>query len=44
MHAFDALGEGMMRRAMESNGSIDDYIAGEGEAADEKLQMLRWAS
>jgi nucleotide-binding universal stress UspA family protein len=39
MHAFDALGEGMMRRAFESN-AVDDYVAGEGESAAGQLQML----
>jgi nucleotide-binding universal stress UspA family protein len=40
MHAFDAPGEGMMRRALESNDAVDGYIAGEGESAAEQLQML----
>jgi nucleotide-binding universal stress UspA family protein len=40
MHAFDAPGEGMMRRALESNDAVEGYVAGVGEAAAEQLQVL----
>ena len=39
MHAFDAPGEGMMRRSMETEG-IEDYVASEREHAVEKLHGL----
>jgi nucleotide-binding universal stress UspA family protein len=37
MHAFDAPAEGMMRRAMEANEVIEDYVADRRSIALEKL-------
>ena len=40
MHAFDAPGEGMMRLAMESPETVDDYVDREGGLATERLRKL----
>jgi nucleotide-binding universal stress UspA family protein len=40
MHAFDAPGASMMRRAMENPQAIDQYVDAEGEHAAAKLRTL----
>ena len=40
MHAFDALGEGMMRRALEREEAVDRYVDTERERLAVKLQAL----
>ena len=40
MHAFDALGEGMLRRALESSEVIEDYVQMEGDGAADRLRAL----
>ncbi|MDT9601053.1 universal stress protein [Sphingosinicella rhizophila] len=40
MHAFDTPAEGMLRRAMDTTGAIDDYVASERGQAVEKLHGL----
>jgi nucleotide-binding universal stress UspA family protein len=40
MHAFDAVGEGMMRRSMQSGETIQDYVDGEAIVAAERLRSL----
>jgi nucleotide-binding universal stress UspA family protein len=40
MHAFDAPGASMMRRAMENRQAIDQYVDAEGEHAAAKLRTL----
>ena len=40
MHAFDAPGESMMRRAMERSEDIGRYVDAERDSAAEELQML----
>ena len=40
MHAFDAPGEGMMRRSMESPADVDEYVESEGALANNELRAL----
>jgi nucleotide-binding universal stress UspA family protein len=40
MHAFDTPAEGMLRRAIDSTGAIDDYVASEREIAVARLHEL----
>jgi nucleotide-binding universal stress UspA family protein len=40
MHAFDAPGEGMMRRAMEDSTHVEDYVEGERTSAAQDLRAL----
>ena len=40
MHAFDAPGEGMMRRSMDDSDDIDQYVADEGLRAADRLRSL----
>ena len=40
MHAFDAAGEGMMRRTMEHPATIDSYVDDVARDAGERLQAL----
>ena len=40
MHAFDTPAEGMLRRSLETPSAIDDYVASERSAAEDRLRGL----